>query len=508
MSLPVVARSVAPRGPVSGVVVSGGLLRLGWLASVTGLLVGLLGCASSERLADRRAPEERAALALQQARDSPAELERFLAGFPVGGDLHHHLGGSVPFEQLVAMAADLGLCLPRDESATWALAAAGADGCGPAMRSVREAENDAELRQEIERRWTMRDYLSNAPSVDRLAAKNHFFDSFGKFDPALADFPRALAAVRNAAAQQGALYIETSTGGRGGAALGRAVETLEWTEDFAALRTQLLASPDFRAAREASLRAFSNVIEASESLLSCGEADAQPGCAVLVRLQIIALRTFEPSSVFAQTLLGYEVASRLPEVVGINLVAPEHDPVALRDYDLHMAMHAALGPLYPSVGRALHAAEFSDDLARDLSATDHLALALDVARAQRIGHGVSLDAEPRRDWILQTLRDERIAVELNLRSNEELLGVVGAAHPLPDYLQAGVPIVLSTDDAGLMLTTLREQFRLALQFPEVGYCELKRFAYDSVRYAFLEDGEKERLLRRLDEQFGVFEGQF
>ena len=59
-----------------------------------------------------------------------------------------------------------------------------------------------------------------------------------------------------------------------------------------------------------------------------------------------------------------------------------------------------------------------------------------------------------------------------------------------------------------MLTTLREQFRLALQYPEVGYPELKRFAYDSLRYSFLEEEDRQRLVGRLDEEFQVFEAQF
>ncbi|MEM1248507.1 MAG: hypothetical protein AAGK22_19175 [Acidobacteriota bacterium] len=453
-------------------------------------------------------PESRTARALASVRDDRAELERFLATFPVGGDLHHHLGGSVPVEHLIRMATDRGLCLPRSEDTVWALVAPAAGGCPAGARPVAEAAVDETFRAEIEGRWTMRKYLSNAPSVDRQAANDHFFDSFGKFTPALGDFPRTLAVVRNAAAAQGTLYIETSTGGRAGPALGLAVEAVRWSEDFGALRERLLESAEFQRARERSVDAFATVLERSEEILGCETPAAQPGCDVFVRLQVHAMRTSSPLSVFAQTLLSYEVSSRLPEVVGINLVAPEHDPVSVRDYDLHMKMHATLGPLYPDVGRALHAAEFSEDQARRLGTTDHLEKALSVARAQRIGHGVSLDAEQRRAWVLETLRERGVAVELNLRSNEELLGVLGRDHPLPDYLAAGVPIVLSTDDAGLMLTTQREQFRLALQYPEVGYAELKRFAYNSLRYSFLADGDEERLVRRLDAQFREFEGRF
>jgi hypothetical protein len=40
-------------------------------------------------------------------------------------------------------------------------------------------------------------------------------------------------------------------------------------------------------------------------------------------------------------------------------------------------------------------------------------------------------------------------VEINLTSNDQILGVHGAMHPFPAYRAAGVPTVLSTDDEGV-----------------------------------------------------------
>ena len=40
-------------------------------------------------------------------------------------------------------------------------------------------------------------------------------------------------------------------------------------------------------------------------------------------------------------------------------------------------------------------------------------------------------------------------MEINLTSNDQILGVRGADHPFPVYRAAGVPTVLSTDDEGV-----------------------------------------------------------
>ena len=70
-----------------------------------------------------------------------------------------------------------------------------------------------------------------------------------------------------------------------------------------------------------------------------------------------------------------------------------------------------------------------------------------------------------------------------------------------------MPIVLATDDPGLMRTTLREQFEIAAEMETVGYLDLKGFALNSLRYSFLPETEREALERSLLEDFAVFEAQ-
>ena len=55
----------------------------------------------------------------------------------------------------------------------------------------------------------------------------------------------------------------------------------------------------------------------------CGQPDAAPACKVEIRYLYQVLRGFPKEQVFAQTLLGFEVASADPRFVGINYVMPE-----------------------------------------------------------------------------------------------------------------------------------------------------------------------------------------
>ena len=63
--------------------------------------------------------------------------------------------------------------------------------------------------------------------------------------------------------------------------------------------------------------------------------------------------------------------------------------------------------------------------------------------ASRIGHGYELPYENDMGTLLAGMAQKRIAVEINLTSNDITPGVKGGDHPLHLYLKAGVPVVLS-----------------------------------------------------------------
>ena len=453
-------------------------------------------------------PEAATAAYFESIRDDPSALAYFLERMPLGGDLHHHLGGGVRPPELIRMAADDGLCLPRDADTPWSLQE---PPCGDDERPIAEALEDASLHLEIERRWSMQDYLADRASIDRIEASEHFFATFGKLGLVQRDVARQLAAARSLAARSGVIYLETSTAH---AAAPEARDDLagaiRWRDDLLRLRRTLLADPRFAALRDATAQSLALGLKQSYRLLGCDTDAPDPGCNVLVRFHHLTVRTFEPRVVFVNLLLAYEIAAASPVVVGVNFAGPEHHPVAVRDHDLHMRMFGALAAHYPDVKRSLHAGEMLGAQAAALDAERHIRLALAPAEAggaaaHRLGHAVALNADPQRDELLAQMRRRGIAIEISPESNRQILGVDPLGHPLVDYLAAGVPVVLASDDPGLMLSDLRQQFALAARNSAVSYRMLKTFALNSIAYSFLPNADRQRLLRRLEGDFAAFE---
>ena len=104
----------------------------------------------------------------------------------------------------------------------------------------------------------------------------------------------------------------------------------------------------------------------------------------------------------------------------------------------------------------------------------------------------------------------KIAIEINLTSNEFILKVKENRHPFTLYKEFGVPIVISTDDAGILRTNLTEQYvLLAKRYPQVSYKDIKEYVYNSIRFSFIEESKvKEQVLDDLDYRFKKFEAQF
>jgi adenosine deaminase len=80
---------------------------------------------------------------------------------------------------------------------------------------------------------------------------------------------------------------------------------------------------------------------------------------------------------------------------------------------------------------------------------------------------------------------EGVAVEINLSSNAVILGVKGAEHPFELYRRHGVPVVLATDDAGVLRIDLTHEYQRAASEHGLGYADLKALSRASLEYAFL-----------------------
>ncbi|MFJ8693333.1 hypothetical protein [Streptomyces roseolilacinus] len=189
--------------------------------------------------------------------------------------------------------------------------------------------------------------------------------------------------------------------------------------------------------------------------------------------------------VSTQLALGMRPASRDPRFVAVNLVEPEDGAVALRDYRLHMRMVDHLRRAYPRVRVTLHAGEPRPGLVKPADLAFHIREAVEVAGAERIGHGVDLVHEDGWRGLLRTMARREVAVEVPLTGNAQVLGVTGADHPLPVYRAHGVPVVLATDDPGVSRTDAGREYARAATVHGLGYRELKDLARASLEYAFL-----------------------
>jgi adenosine deaminase/adenosine deaminase CECR1 len=197
-------------------------------------------------------------------------------------------------------------------------------------------------------------------------------------------------------------------------------------------------------------------------------------------------RTTTPAEVFAQFAFAVEIARADSRVVGLNLISPEDDRVALRDYTTHMEMLKFLVSAAPEqVNVALHAGELTLGLVHPRELRFHIREAVEVGQARRIGHGVDIAYENDALELLKEMRDRGVLVEICLTSNDVILNVRGDEHPLPLYLEAGVPVTLATDDEGISRIDLTNEYLRAALTYDLGYRELKTMARNSLAHSFL-----------------------
>ena len=423
-------------------------------------------------------PTDRTAQFLESARNNPAALMDFLARMPKGGDLHHHLTGAVYAESYIDYAVADGLCIDR------VVVTLSPPPCDPAQGKVSAAQalTDFPLRNHVIDTWSIRNFV---PAPDDRDIRHHFFAAFGKFDPVTnKHWGEMLAEVVHRAGAQHEIYLETMlTPDQGEATkLGR---TLGWNDDFAVMRSRLLAGGMAQVVAGARKN-----LDAGESgmreILGCGTAKPDPGCGVTLRFQNQVLRAFSKEEVFAQMLAGFELASADPRVVAVNLVQSQDEYRALHDFHLHMRMLDYLHGVYPGVHISLHAGELTPgEVKPEELLASHIRESIEVGHAERIGHGLDVLYEADVPGLLAEMAQRHILVEDCVYSHEVVRGMTGSENVLPIYLRAGVPVALATDDEGIVRSELTWYFRRAVEGYRVDYPTLKRMVRDSLDHAFV-----------------------
>jgi adenosine deaminase len=115
----------------------------------------------------------------------------------------------------------------------------------------------------------------------------------------------------------------------------------------------------------------------------------------------------------------------------------------------------------------------------------HIRQAVELGHAERIGHGVDVMNEEDARGLLKEMAQKHVMVEINLSSNQGILGVKGAGHPFPLYRAAHVPVALSTDDEGVSRIDLTGEYLRAAADYHLSYQDLKQLARTGMEHNFL-----------------------
>ena len=231
--------------------------------------------------------------------------------------------------------------------------------------------------------------------------------------------------------------------------------------------------------------------------------------AFTMRYLAFTLRFGDPLQTFINLISAFETVkqSKSHNIVGLNFVAPETHTISMRDYWLHMQLFSLCKSKTEGVKFSLHAGELTEGFVKPEDLKWHISSAVYDAGANRIGHGVDIAYEKDSYKLLNYMSSKQIPIEINLLSNEFILGVKGDKHPILLYKHFNVPIVISTDDPGVSRTSLTEQFVLLVKrYDEISYSDLKHFIYNSIKFSFINDPKiKEQIAKDLDRRFNIFE---
>ncbi|MFM2056268.1 MAG: hypothetical protein RLY71_653 [Pseudomonadota bacterium] len=404
-------------------------------------------------------------------------LRQFVQRMPKGADLHSHISGAVYAESYLQWAAAANYCVDAQKLAFIA------PPCVESDSQPLVAKLPSNTYAALVDHMSMRNLATSGRS-----GHDQFFDTFAVFGP-VSGLPDRLvsmmAELADRAGSQNILHLELMATFQG-SAVRKIASQLPWAEetDFAR-RRQWLLDHGLMDAVQAARSDLDHLDQTYLATQRCGTADARPGCKVSVRWLQQTTRTAAPELVFAQLAYAFELAKADPRVVGLNLVAPEDNPVALRDYRLQMEMIGYLSKQSPEVRIALHAGELVLGLVPPEQLRTHIRDAVLVAGAHRIGHAVDIGHEDDANATLQTMKKRGVAAEICLTSNDVILGVKGRDHPLPDYLAAGVPVVLASDDEGVSRIDLSNEYLRAAQTYGMSYPQLKQLSRNSLEYSFL-----------------------
>ena len=418
--------------------------------------------------------------------NDPTALGQFLTAVPKGGDLHNHLSGAIYAETYMDWAhTEGGFCITNSSLSL-------STSCGNTATTSPVPQPADALYLQVIHAWSMQDFVAGAET-----GHDHFFATFGKFGAISgpAHHAKCLADLMQRADSENEVYVEpmlfsNSTASNEGSNV--------WTggtltaADLPAFHAALLADGAWNASVQAIITDIKNTEAGARLALDCDGSSPANACRVGARYMVYISRSGGGPSVFAQMVAAFEAAKTEPRLVALNLVGPEDGTTALSSYDREMSMleylhtaYAGKSPLHVT----LHAGELAAKYMPSgyaIGTINHIRKAVEVAHAERVGHGVDVLGETDPSGLLTELQQLGVMVEVGLSSNIQILEVSGTNHPLASYLQAGVPVALATDDEAVSRSSMAGEYLRAVQDQGLDYRTLKKLARTSLDKSFLQ----------------------
>jgi len=441
-----------------------------------------------------------------------AGLTLFANMLPKGADLHHHFSGSIYVETYLDWVRENRFCVfnktDMDLKTQKFHLSTETQKLSDAQRaiclSVDEVIRDNIFYRDLLSEWSSKDY-SNHFHV-QTPPDMHFFDTFNYFENITPyGYGSGLQQLKARAKAENVSYLETmlkSFPATSNQDLTAIFKKLDAEPTEVQIQTTLSEAYVFLQNDQHAKEKIDHYVKSIESVSSdLDDADFR------LRFIAYAARITAPEDVFSRLYGAFVAANRSSKIVGVNIVGPENSYVAMRDYALHMKMFAFLKKQYPNVKLSLHAGELALGMVPPEGLRSHINQAVLVAGAQRIGHGVDIAHEKDAPELLNYMARNRIALEINLTSNKDILGIARDAHPILIYRRFKVPFVISTDDSGVSRNNLSAEYVIYMENYRPSYEDLKSTVYNSIRYSFLTDAEKQSEIQKLNQKFLEFEAQ-
>jgi adenosine deaminase len=216
---------------------------------------------------------------------------------------------------------------------------------------------------------------------------------------------------------------------------------------------------------------------------------AQRDHGIVSRLIVCALRNLSPG--ISLELARLAVAYKGQGVVGFDLAGGERGHPA--------AVHAPAFAFAQEHGLACtcHAGEGAG--------ADSVREAVYVCGAHRIGHATRLIEDPA---LTEVVNERRIALEICLTSNVQTRTAQSyEVHPFRRYFDAGMNVVLNTDNRLMSGTTLTDEYVRAATYLDFTFEELARVALNGFESAFVSDDERAALVARARADIAVINGK-